>query len=146
MRQYLSIYFAARTPEESGFIQNNNQNSIFMENTNRIELRGNIGNVRVQDVGERKVARFSLATNYIYKGKEGAPVIETTWHNITLWSNKQDSCFNLITKGAFLYVIGRLRSREYTGNDGSVHQIMEVIAYKIEAVKTSEQENENKTE
>lgn len=117
-----------------------------MENTNRIELRGNIGNVRVQDVGERKVARFSLATNYIYKGKEGAPVIETTWHNITLWSNKQDSCFNLITKGAFLYVIGRLRSREYTGNDGSVHQVMEVIANKIEAVKTSEKENENKTE
>ena len=49
-----------------------------MEQLNRIELRGNVGNVRVSDVGGSKVARFSLATNFIYKGKDNEGVVETT--------------------------------------------------------------------
>ena len=54
-----------------------------MEQLNKIELRGNVGNIRVQAVGENEVANFSLATNFAYKSKDGTPVIETTWHNIT---------------------------------------------------------------
>ena len=38
-----------------------------MEQLNKIELKGNVGNVRISDVGENKVARFSLATNFIHK-------------------------------------------------------------------------------
>ena len=54
-----------------------------MEQINRIVLRGNVGNVKLQNVGNSEVIRFSLATNYAFKGKDGNPVIETTWHNIT---------------------------------------------------------------
>ena len=49
-----------------------------MEQLNRIEIRGHVGNVNVVAVGDAKVAHFSLATNYAYKGKDGTPVIETT--------------------------------------------------------------------
>lgn len=49
-----------------------------MEQLNRIELKGNVGNVKVQTVGDNEVARFSVATNYVFKGKDGQPVIETT--------------------------------------------------------------------
>ncbi len=49
-----------------------------MEQINRIELRGNVGNVKLQNVGNSEVIRFSLATNYAFKGKDGNPVIETT--------------------------------------------------------------------
>ena len=42
-----------------------------MEQINRIELRGNVGNVKLQNVGNSEVIRFSLATNYAFKGKDG---------------------------------------------------------------------------
>ena len=45
---------------------------------NRVELQGIVGTSKVISIGDKKVVRFSLATNYAYKDKEGYPVIETT--------------------------------------------------------------------
>lgn len=53
-----------------------------MEQLNRLEIRGNVGNVNILKVGETRVAHFSVATNFAYKGRNGEPVIETTWHNV----------------------------------------------------------------
>lgn len=103
-----------------------------MEQINKIELKGNIGSIKVQNVGDRQVARFSLATNYVYKGKDGNPVIETTWHNVVAWAGKSFPDFAAIKKGSLVFVSGRLRSRSYTDNDGIERQVMEVMANKIE--------------
>lgn len=43
---------------------------ITMEQLNKVELRGNIGTVRIQNVGDSKVARLSVATNIIYRGQD----------------------------------------------------------------------------
>ncbi len=102
-----------------------------MEQLNRIELKGNVGNVRLSTVGENQVARFSLATNFIYKGKEGDAVIETTWHNVVAWNGRGMPDLTKIEKGQPLYVCGRLRSSRFTGSDGTEKQIYEVIASKI---------------
>ncbi len=102
-----------------------------MEQLNRIELKGNVGNVRLSTVGENQVARFSLATNFIYKGKEGDAVIETTWHNVVAWNGRGMPDLTKIEKGQPLYVCGRLRSSKFTGSDGTEKQIYEVIASKI---------------
>ena len=59
-----------------------------MEQLNRIELRGNVGNIRLSNVGESQVARFSLATNFIYKGKEGDAVIWEEVKNVTFNGKK----------------------------------------------------------
>ena len=42
-----------------------------MEQLNRIELKGVVGNVRIQDFNESRMARIGLATNYAYKDREG---------------------------------------------------------------------------
>ena len=52
-----------------------------MEQLNRIEIRGNVGAVRLQVVGNSRVAKISVATNYVYKGRDGDPVIETTCYS-----------------------------------------------------------------
>ncbi len=52
-----------------------------MEQLNRIEIRGNVGAVRLQVVGNSRVAKISVATNYVYKGRDGEPVIETTCYS-----------------------------------------------------------------
>ena len=75
-----------------------------MEQLNRIELRGNVGNIRVSTVGTGQVARFSLATNFLYKNKDGEATVETTWHNIVAWSGKGMPEFEKIGKGSPVYV------------------------------------------
>lgn len=106
-------------------------NRSIMEQLNRIELRGNVGNVRLSNVGESLVARFSLATNFMYKGREGDAVIETTWHNIVAWNGKGMPDLKKIEKGMPLYVCGRLRTSRFTGSDGTEKQVYEVVANKI---------------
>lgn len=115
-----------------------NINTLIMEQLNRIELRGNVGNVRISNVGNSQVARFSLATNFMYKSKDGEGVVETTWHNIVVWSGKNMPDFSRIGKGTPVYVCGRLRSSKYTAADGSERQIYEVIANKL-AIEEDEQ-------
>ena len=109
-----------------------------MEQLNRIELRGNVGNARVQTVGDNEVVHFSLATNYAYKGKDGTPVIETTWHSVVAWSGKGMPEFRKINKGSCVYVTGRLRSQKYTLSDGTERQAYEVIASRLSILETDE--------
>ena len=45
---------------------------------NRVELRGVVGTARINETGEGRIVRFSLATNYVYRASDGMPVIETT--------------------------------------------------------------------
>lgn len=71
-----------------------------MEQLNRLEIRGNVGNVNILRVGDTRVAHFSVATNFAYKGRNGEPVIETTWHNVTAWEgNKGIPSLDIICKG-----------------------------------------------
>ncbi len=105
-----------------------------MEQLNRIELRGNVGNIKVQTVGNNEVARFSLATNYVFKGRDGNAVIETTWHNVSAWSGRGMPDFAKIGKGTPLYVCGRLRTQRFTGSDGMERQVYEVVASRVELV------------
>ena len=84
-----------------------------MEQLNRIEIRGNVGNVSINTVGDTRVAHFSVATNYAYKTQNGEPVIDTTWHNVTAWEgNKGIPALDFISKGTPVYVCGRLRSHD----------------------------------
>ena len=103
-----------------------------METLNRIEIRGNVGNIRISDVGENKVARFSVATNYINRAKNGETNIETTWHNVVVWENKDTPILQKIEKGIGIYVCGRIRTNKYTAGDGTERQNQEIIANKIE--------------
>ena len=91
-----------------------------MEQLNKIEIRGNVGSVNILRVGNTRVAHFSVATNFAYKDRNGEPVIETTWHNVTAWEgNKGIPSLEMISKGFPIYVTGRLRIQKYIAGDGS---------------------------
>lgn len=108
-----------------------------MEQLSRIELRGIVGNVRVQNLNDRKVCHFTLATSRAYKGKNGVAVIETTWHSIVAWENEAVD-LSKIEKGSKLYVTGRLRSQKYVASDASERVIFEVVANRIVFVDSDE--------
>ncbi|MDO5442108.1 MAG: single-stranded DNA-binding protein [Bacteroidia bacterium] len=109
-----------------------------MEQLNRIELRGNVGSVKILNAGGTRLARISLATNYVYKNKDGDPVIETTWHNISAWEGKNMPDFESIQRGDKLYVCGRIRAQRYEGTDGMEHTVYEVLGKSMQLIGGSE--------
>ncbi len=106
-----------------------------MEHINRIELQGRIGTIRTQEFNGRKVANFSMATEYLYKTREGNAAIETTWFNVTAWDGKNMPDFEQIQKGCPVYVAGRMKSSKYTTADGIEKVYMEVIADKVKFIE-----------
>ena len=106
-----------------------------MEHINRIELQGRVGSVRTNEYNGSRVANFSLATDMLYKTRDGSAVSETTWHNVVAWEGKEMQDVHSICKGMPLYVTGRLRTTRYTGADGSEKTYYEVMASKIRILK-----------
>lgn len=103
-----------------------------MDFLNRIELRGNIGSVRTNTYNGRAVVNLTLATSRAFKSSSGEPAIETTWHNVTAWQGKDMPDFKLLEKGKKIYLVGRLVSRRFTGDDGLDRTVYEVAASHID--------------
>ena len=106
-----------------------------MEQLNRIELRGTVGFIRQQTFNGRMVVHLSVATNYVYKDRNGEPVIETTWHNVTAWEGKGCANLDKIEKGCKVGVVGRLRGQRYTDAEGIERYAFEVVAYQLNLIE-----------
>ena len=106
-----------------------------MENINRIELQGYVGTVRTNEHNGNKVANFSLATELLYKTREGNLISETTWHNIVAWSDRDMPEIDKIVKGTPLHVTGRLKVNRYISPDGNEKLFYEVLASKIRVIE-----------
>ena len=104
------------------------------QNINRVELQGIVGTSKVTCIGDKKAVRFSLATNYAYKDKEGYPVIETTWHACSVWAEREDD-LTMYRKGTPLHIEGRIRNIRYTDASGCERTTLEVVTTKIERVE-----------
>ena len=102
-----------------------------MDYINRIELQGIVGNSRLMTVGTNEVVRFNLATSYFYEAGNGHVHEETVWHSVTAWSGEGMSDLAGITKGAWVYVAGRLRQNRYVAADGEERVFYEVLASEV---------------
>ena len=105
-----------------------------MEQLNKVELKGIVGNVRIQTYDENRMARIGLATNYAYKDKEGTAVIDTSWHNVIAWEGRNIQGLEKIGKGTKLQVIGRLRYQNYTGVDGIDRVGTDILANQVQII------------
>ena len=108
-----------------------------MDHINRIELQGMVGSVRANEYNGTKVANFTLATEVLYKTREGA-VSETTWHNVVVWESKENPDVHRIAKGMPVNVVGRLRSSKVTNVDGTERTYYEVLASRVKLLKEDE--------
>lgn len=109
-----------------------------MEQLNRIELRGNVGSIRLQTFEGTTIAHLTLATNVAYKDREGTAIIETTWHNISAWEGRGVQNLENIVKGSKVYVQGRLRTQKYTGADGIERNSTDVLANRLVLIEGDE--------
>lgn len=106
-----------------------------METINKVELQGTVGNVRIQEAGERKVVHFSLVTNRVGRNREGENFVEASWHSVEAWEGPNIADFSRIVKGSNVHLTGRLRYSKYTGSDKVERTSVDVIASRLEIVE-----------
>ena len=112
-----------------------------MEHINRIEIQGNVGTVRLNEHNGRKVANFSVATELLYKSRDGVAIAETTWHNVVAWASREMPDLRRITKGTPVHVVGRMRSQKSTSTDGTEKYFYEIMAQKVQILEFEQPES-----
>lgn len=94
---------------------------------NKVQLIGHLGqNAELKYTANgANVANFSLATNERFKdGDEWKD--RTEWHRIVKWN--AEGVNEYLTKGAQVYIEGRLQTRSWEDRDGQKRYTTEVIA------------------
>ena len=95
---------------------------------NKVQLIGNLGNapeVKTLESG-KKMARFSVATNEIYRNAKGEKVTETQWHNLIAWGKVAEIVEKYLTKGKEVAIEGKLINRSYNDKEGNKKYITEI--------------------
>jgi single-strand DNA-binding protein len=104
---------------------------------NKVTLVGNVGNapeIRTTANGT-KVASLSLATGREWKDGSGTKQEKTEWHKLVVWgTQKGDGLAGVVeryvTKGAKLYVEGRIDYRQYE-KDGQTKYVTEIVVDEV---------------
>ena len=81
--------------------------------------------VRTTKAG-KKFARFSMATNEVYKNANGEKVTETQWHNLVAWGKVADLVEKHLAKGSEVAIEGKLINNNYTDKEGNKKYSTEV--------------------
>lgn len=111
-----------------------------MEHLNKVQLRGVVGNINLQELSGKRVCRFTLATDRAYKDAMGEPRIDTTWHTINAWEgSKNIPDLELIKKGSKVEVLGRIRNTKAENADGGIQTYSDIQAVKVKLYSDEEQ-------
>lgn len=94
---------------------------------NNVELRGRIGTVRVQAIGDRLVANFSLCTEKHYQDKKDNNLIECCWHHVVVYDGEGINLGGL-SRGVLVHLTGELRNSRYTDAQGNERIFTEILA------------------
>ena len=106
-----------------------------MKSFNQIVFKGSLGrDARVNNVGGRKVANFSVATEYYMKKQDGTGVAEVTWLDVNAWEGYGICDLDQLKKGVKVSGTGRLRTRKYTDNSGEEHSLLEVAVDTLDVI------------
>ncbi len=96
---------------------------------NKVMLIGHLGdNVKMNYFdGGNCLGRFPLATNESYTNRQtGERVTNTEWHNIVVRNKAAEVCEKYLKKGDKVYVEGRLKTRQWQGEDGNMRYTTEI--------------------
>ncbi len=85
----------------------------------------------------RAVAKMRLASTRRYKSSTGDWVDETLFIDLVAWGDLAERCKERLQKGSPVIVQGRLRSREWTTQDGQKRVVFEIVANRIQFLEKS---------
>ena len=117
-------------------------------NLNRVILIGNMTRdpeIRSLPSGQ-PVASFGLATNRMWKGKDGTQQKHTEFHNIVMFGRLAEIAHQYLKKGSSIMVEGRIQNRSWQGQDGVKKYKTEIVAENMQmGPKSHRPETANQT-
>ena len=95
---------------------------------NKVQLIGHLGqDPEIVDLDSgKKLVRFSIATNEVYRDSNGDKVTDTQWHNVVAWGKTADIVAQYLSKGNEVAVEGKLIHRTYESKEGEKRYVTEV--------------------
>ncbi|KOS06661.1 single-stranded DNA-binding protein [Flavobacterium akiainvivens] len=96
---------------------------------NKVMLIGHLGDdVKLHYFeGGNCIGRFPLATNEVYINKQtNEKITSTEWHNLVVRNKAAEICEKYLSKGDKIYVEGRIKSRQWQGEDGVTKYTTEI--------------------
>lgn len=103
-------------------------------------LVGNIGSepeMRYSSAGN-PFLRFSVASNGRVRDQSGEWKDETTWVRVTVLGKRAETLQALLHKGMKIYADGRLEAKPWTGQNGQVNAVLELVANEVEFMQPRE--------
>jgi single-strand DNA-binding protein len=117
-----------------------------MASLNKVMLIGHLGKdpeIISFENGTKKMS-VTLATTERYRDRNGEWAEQTDWHNLVAWGNLAldiaEKRRNYI-KGDFMYVEGRLKTRQYVDSQNVTRYVTEVLVDKMMSMGTKRQSN-----
>jgi single-strand DNA-binding protein len=77
------------------------------------------------------VCSMSVATNRVYKDRDGNKQENVDYHNIVVFGNQAENSAKYLTKGNGVYVEGRLQTRSWE-KDGQKQYRTEIVADRVQ--------------
>ncbi len=83
------------------------------------------------------VANFNVATNRVWKDKDGNSREDTTWHRIVAWNRLAEIVKEYVKKGHRIYVEGRIQTRSWEDQNGQTRYMTEIVANQIQMLESA---------
>src|SRR3989344_4400706 len=99
-------------------------------NLNKVFLIGNLTRdpeLRSLPSGQA-VVNFGVATNRMWKGKDGSQQKQAEFHNIVMFGRLAEIAKQYLQKGSMVMIEGRLQTRNWEGKDGQKRSRTEIVA------------------
>lgn len=79
-----------------------------------------------------QVCEFSVATNRIWKDKNGARQESVDYHNVVVFGRQAELIKQYLHKGSGVFLEGRIQTRSWDAQDGTKRYRTEIVADKIQ--------------
>lgn len=100
---------------------------------NKVQLTGRLGAdpaLRYTAHGSALVT-FRVASNRTWRTAAGVSREDTEWFRVVVWDQLAEQCHKQLSRGAHIYVEGRLQTRQWDDEAGQTRMAAEVIASEV---------------
>jgi len=113
-----------------------------MRGLNKVMLIGRLGkdpDMVYFEGSDTVKASFTMATNEVYRDREGNKIEKTDWHNVVMWRGLARVAEKYLRKGSRVYVEGKLKTRSWEDQNGLKRYITEVEVSDMQMLDTRQE-------
>lgn len=112
---------------------------------NKVMLIGNVGQDPEVKYGTEgnAITSFRLATEAVWKSKDGEKMKKTTWHKVVAFRKLAETCRDHVSKGKKLYVEGEIEVNNYETKEGQKRKDVYIRANVIKFLDSRRKQVEN---